>query len=266
MQSKKSLSQVGDSKNAIIKIRDKRALIGNVRPLSRISMSKSIVPAAMLIFLRFPRPGKVKTRLAQSLGEKRAVQFYNICAGTILSEISKLPEKVERYIFCADKTDEPEVRRWAGLGFRFAVQEGEGLGQRLGNAFSSVFGNGVQKAVIVASDVPDLSADILNEAIRALDEHDIVIGPCYDGGYYLLGMKKLHHELFNGISWSTEQVYQQTLAVTRKSGLTVRQLQTLIDIDTEADLHKWSEMDRHKQSAFDEFLKAIGLRPIVEHI
>ena len=229
-------------------------------------MNKSIVPAALLVFLRFPRPGKVKTRLAQSLGEKRAAQFYRICADAILSEISRLPEKVERYIFCADKTDEPEVRRWAGTGFHFAVQEGDGLGQRLENAFSSVFENGVQKAVIVASDVPDLSADILNEAVQALDEHDIVIGPCYDGGYYLLGMKRLHNELFNGISWSTEQVYRQTLAATGKSGLTVHQLQALIDIDTEADLHKWSEMDKRQQPAFDEFLKAIGLKPILERI
>lgn len=229
-------------------------------------MNKSIVPAALLVFLRFPRPGKVKTRLAQSLGEKRAAQFYRICADAILSEISQLPKKVERYIFCADKTDEPETIHWAGTGFNFAVQKGDGLGQRLENAFSSAFGNGVQKAVAIASDVPDLSADILKEAIQALDEHDIVIGPCYDGGYYLIGMKRLHNELFNGISWSTEQVYQQTLAATGKSGLTVHQLQPLIDIDTEADLHKWSQMNRRQQPAFDEFLKAIGLKPIAERI
>jgi rSAM/selenodomain-associated transferase 1 len=227
---------------------------------------KSTVPAALLIFVRFPRLGKVKTRLAQSLGDKRAAEFYRMCSDIILREISQLPEKVERYIFYADKADEFEIRRWAGPGFHFALQEGETLGQRIENAFSSVFGDRTRKAVIIASDVPDLSTDILNEAVHALNKCDIVIGPCYDGGYYLLGMKKLHNELFNGISWSTEQVYQQTLAVTRKSGLTVRQLQTLIDIDTEADLHKWSEMDRRKQPAFDEFLKAIGLRPIVEHI
>jgi rSAM/selenodomain-associated transferase 1 len=229
-------------------------------------MNKSIVPAALFVFLRFPRPGKVKTRLAQSLGEKRAARFYRICADAILSEISRLSDKVERYIFCADKTDEPEIRHWAGPGFNFAVQEGESLGQRLENAFSSVLNNGVQKAIAVASDVPDLSADILNEAIQALDEHDIVIGPCYDGGYYLLGMKRLHHELFDGISWSTEQVYQQTLATTGKSRLTVHQLQTLIDIDTEADLHKWSEMHKRQQPAFDEFLKTIGLKSIAERI
>jgi rSAM/selenodomain-associated transferase 1 len=229
-------------------------------------MNKNIFTAALFVFLRFPRPGKVKTRLAQSLGEKRAAQFYRICTDAILSEISRLPENIKKYIFCADKTDEPEIRRWAGPGFNFAVQEGESLGQRLENAFSSVFGNGVQKAIAVASDVPDLSADILNEAIQALDEHDIAIGPCYDGGYYLLGMKRLHHELFDGISWSTEQVYRQTLAAARESGLTVHQLQTLIDIDTEADLHKWSEMDKHHQPAFDEFLKTIGLKPIAERI
>jgi rSAM/selenodomain-associated transferase 1 len=229
-------------------------------------MNKKIIPTALFVFLRFPYPGKVKTRLAQSLGEARAARFYRICADAILGEISRLPENVEKNIFCADKTDEPEVRRWAGPGFNFAVQKGESLGQRLQNAFSSVLGNGAQKAVAVASDVPDLSAGIMNEAIQALDGHDIVIGPCYDGGYYLLGMKRLHHELFHGISWSTEQVYRQTLAAAGKSGLTVHQLQTLIDIDTVADLHRWSEMDSRRQPAFDEFLEAIGLKPIAEHI
>ncbi len=219
---------------------------------------------ALLIFVRFPRPGKVKTRLARSLGKERAAEFYRLCAENTLREIRWLSGKVERYIFCADEADEIEVRRWAGSGLHFAVQEGEGLGQRLENAFKSTLGSGAQKAVIVASDVPDLSAGILNEAMQALDESDIVIGPCYDGGYYLIGMKRLYNQLFQGISWSTEKVYRQTLDIIKEKGLSVYQLQTLIDIDSETDLRKWAEMDRPKQPALAEFLKDMGLKPGVK--
>jgi len=173
-----------------------------------------------------------------------------------------MPEDIIRYVFYADKTDEFEIRSWAGPGFHFIVQKGEDLGQRLQNAFCTVFNNGTQKAVAVASDVPDLSAGIMNESIKALDRSDVVIGPCYDGGYYLLGMSRLQSELFDGISWSTEQVYRQTLAATMINGLTVHKLQTLIDIDTVADIRRWSLTDRNRQPAFDDFLKDINFEPI----
>ncbi len=115
------------------------------------------------------------------------------------------------------------------------------------------------KVVIVASDVPDLSARIMTDAINSLDNSDVVIGPCYDGGYYLIGMKELHEELFHGISWGTERVYQQTLDAAKENGLTVNQLPILIDIDTEADLRRWSEADGYKKPALVDFIKAMQL-------
>ena len=222
-------------------------------------MKQKTASDALLIFMRTPRPGKVKTRLARSLGDERAAEFYRLCTDAVLKEIRQLSGEVDSYIFLAEQIDEHEKSRWAGRGFTVAVQEGESLGQRLYNAFSTVFGSGAQKVVIVASDVPDLSASILDEAMKSLDNSDIVIGPCYDGGYYLIGMKELHKELFASISWGTEYVYQQTLNAANKGGLSVHQLQTLIDIDTEADLHKWSEVDGHKQPALKDFIRAIRL-------
>lgn len=215
------------------------------------------ISTAIFVFVRFPRPGKVKTRLSQSLGEKKTTWFYRLCADTILSEIRNLPENVEKYVFCADKNDEPEISRWVGPGFSIAIQEGEDLGQRLKNAFSSVFNSGMQKVIAVASDVPDLSTDIMNKSLQTLDNNDIVIGPCYDGGYYLLGMKRLQNHLFDGISWSTEHVYRQTIAAAKKHGLTAGQLQPLMDIDTEDDIYRWLQITESKQPVFDEFLKTI---------
>ncbi|MCJ7515173.1 MAG: TIGR04282 family arsenosugar biosynthesis glycosyltransferase, partial [Dehalococcoidia bacterium] len=176
-----------------------------------------------------------------------------------LQEINHLPRGVERYIFSAESVDRYEMDRWIDLGFKVAVQEGKSLGERLGNAFSRIFENGARKVVIVASDVPDLSAKIMKEAINGLDNSDVVIGPCYDGGYYLIGMKELHKELFTGISWGTERVYRQTLDSAKSNGLTILRMPILIDIDTEADLRRWSLTDKLKNPAFMDFIKAVRL-------
>jgi rSAM/selenodomain-associated transferase 1 len=215
--------------------------------------------SALLVFVRAPRPGKVKTRLARSLGDEKAAEFYRLCTDAALEEIGQLSREVEKYICFAEPINKYEMKRLAGLGFKVAVQEGESLGQRLCNAFSRVLENGARKVFIVASDVPDLSAKIMKEAVSGLDNSDVIIGPCYDGGYYLIGMKELHEELFHGISWGTERVCQQTLNIAEENGLTVRQLPILSDIDTEADLRQWSEVDGHKKPAIMDFIKAIRL-------
>jgi len=216
-------------------------------------------PSALIIFVRDPQPGKVKTRLARSLGDNKAAEFYRLCADTTLKETGQLSREVERYISFAEPVNKYEIRRLAALGFKVAVQEGDSLGQRLGNAFGRFLGNGARKVIIVASDVPDLSARIITEAFSGLDNSDVIIGPCDDGGYYLIGMKELHEELFNGISWGTERVYQQTIDAVKENGLTVSQLPILIDIDTEADLRRWSEIDGYKKPALMDFIKAFRL-------
>jgi hypothetical protein len=222
-------------------------------------MKQEIQSSALLVFVRVPHPGKVKTRLARSLGDEKAAEFYRLCTDAALEEIGQLSREIERYISFAEPINKYEMKRLAGLGFKLVVQEGESLGQRLCNAFSMNLESGARKVVIVASDVPDLSARIMEEAISDLDTSDVVIGPCYDGGYYLIGMKELHEELFHGISWGTERVCQQTLDAAKENGLTVRQLPILIDIDTEADLCQWSQLGEHKKPAIMDFIKAIRL-------
>jgi rSAM/selenodomain-associated transferase 1 len=222
-------------------------------------MKQETSSSALVVFMRTPRPGKVKTRLARSLGDEKAAEFYRICTDTTLKEIGQLSQEVARYISFAEPVSKYEMRRLVDLGFKVEVQEGESLGQRLCKTFSRVLESGALKVVIVASDVPDLSASVMTEAISSLDNSDVVIGPCYDGGYYLIGMKELRQQLFHDISWGTELVYQQTLDAARKNGLTVRQLPILIDIDTEADLRRWSEAGGYKKPALMDFIKAIRL-------
>jgi uncharacterized protein len=222
-------------------------------------MMKRLSTNVFIVFVRAPRPGKVKTRLARTLGDERAAEFYRLCTDSVVKEINRLPRQWERYIFYAESVNSSEMNRLLGLGFKATVQEGKGLGERLENAFSRAFESGARKVVIVASDVPDLSAEIMEEAIDGLENSDVAIGPCYDGGYYLIGMKELHKELFTGISWGTERVYGQTLDAAESNGLTIFQMPILIDVDTEADLRRWLLINGQRKPAFMDFIKAIRL-------
>jgi rSAM/selenodomain-associated transferase 1/rSAM/selenodomain-associated transferase 2 len=194
---------------------------------------------SLIIFARFPLPGKVKTRLARDIGDERAAEFYRSSAEHVFQESARLSERVQRYLFYADAHDSKEIQNWAGTQFNFVAQVGSNIGERLEHAFGTVFEHGSQKAIVLATDVPGISADIIDEAFRALDSCDTVLGPCPDGGYYLLGMKRLHKELFTDIPWSTNEVLNKTLNVMRKLGLTVSLLPALADIDTEEDLQRW---------------------------
>lgn len=196
---------------------------------------------SLIIFARFPLPGKVKTRLAGDIGDGPASEFYKLCAEHVFRESDRLSARVQRYLFYSDPEDAEEMQHWGGPRFNYVAQAGSDLGRRLENAFGTVFEHGAQKAIVLATDVPGLSAEVVDEAFRALDSSDVVLGPCPDGGYYLLGMKKLYKELFANISWSTDQVLNETAEAMRKLGLTVRRLPALADIDTGEDLRRWHE-------------------------
>jgi rSAM/selenodomain-associated transferase 1 len=161
--------------------------------------SENLEGTALIVLVRFPSPGKVKSRLAESLGEKRAAAFYRRCAEKIFNECSMVGGGVKIYIFYSDSRDRAAVERWAGPGFNFSPQCGGCLGKRLEHALRQVLDSGAKQAVIMASDVPDLSAKIINDAVNSLADYNIVTGPSFDGGYYLLGMKSLHEELFKNI-------------------------------------------------------------------
>jgi rSAM/selenodomain-associated transferase 1 len=215
--------------------------------------------STVIIFVRAPLQGKVKTRLARTLGNEKAAEFYRLCTEATISEVSRLSPEVGKYIFVAEPVGGYKTDYVVHHGFKIYVQEGESLGQRLCNAFNRVFENGAQKAIVVASDVPDLTTGIIEEAFSSLDKSDVVIGPCYDGGYYMIGMKELHEELFQDISWGTDKVFQQTLAAIRKNGITVEQLPVLIDIDTEIDLRRWVAIKGDKKPTLLDFIRNMNV-------
>lgn len=215
-------------------------------PAERLSLkyeSKAITHeefVALAVFVKLPENGKVKTRLAATIGAKIATEFYRLCSETILKEISTISDNVRRYIFFAGKNDLHRVKKWIGAGYYYVAQTDGDLGEKLENAFLIMLNHGARKAVILGSDIPDITAELAKEAIRLLDENDVVLGPSQDGGYYLIGLKKLYFELFHGISWSTSKVLEQTMAKAEESKLKVALLPRLIDIDTINDLQIWS--------------------------
>ncbi len=227
----------------------------------RMEVKKSGV--SLIIFARYPTTGKVKTRLAEGLGGEPAAEFYKLCAEHVFKVSRKVPHDVNRYIFCSDMGDVARIRQWAGWRFYYAAQADGDLGERIEQGFSTVFGHGAQKVIILATDVPDISADTIEDAVRALDSCDVVVGPCHDGGYYLLGLKKMYRELFVDVPWSTAQVLSHTLNVIESRGLTVRLLPTLTDIDTEEDLLRWcSERGTNSPHPVCDFVRRLGYYPL----
>ncbi|MGH7799786.1 MAG: TIGR04282 family arsenosugar biosynthesis glycosyltransferase [Thermodesulfobacteriota bacterium] len=191
----------------------------------------------LLIFLKYPEPGKVKTRLTQYIGKEKAAHIYSVIAEAIIHHVSKSRE-YKTIIFFDPPERKSDVENWLpNNDCKFLPQEGNSLGERMANAFSKAFSLGAEKAVIIGTDCMDISNDLISEAFATLDITDVILGPAEDGGYYLLGLKKLIPEIFNYIDWSTDRVLNQTLKTLREKGLRFQLLQTLKDIDTANDLN-----------------------------
>jgi rSAM/selenodomain-associated transferase 1 len=196
-------------------------------------MSSIPADAGLAVFLRKPEKGKVKTRLAATTGDDAALAIYKELISITLGQVTLLG--IPTYLFYEGGIPEVETQI---PGFTYLLQSPGDLGHKMADALTFVL-NRHRKAVIIGSDCPYLNASILRESFSALAETDIVIGPALDGGYYLIGCKKMHPTLFDGIQWSTSNVLDQTRARIREANLTCTDLQPLEDIDTEEDWKKF---------------------------
>jgi rSAM/selenodomain-associated transferase 1 len=203
-------------------------------------MSLENKDTAIIVFTRFPVEGKVKTRLAKNMGNKFAVSFYKECAEHTFKELLKVEELgSELFLFCSEEKEIEQVMEWAGSNFNYYSQQGSDLGIKMYNAFTTVFKKGYKKAIIVGTDTPDVSMNIVKNAISVLDKYSVVIGPANDGGYYLLGYKSKLMDLFSGIEWSTDTVFDNTIEKLNNSKMNYFVLDELTDIDTLKDLQYW---------------------------
>lgn len=185
----------------------------------------------LLIFIRNPQLGKVKTRLALTLGDAEALRIYNLLLDK--TRTAALACEAERWLFYSDFV--PETDEWSLELFHKKRQYSGGLGERMEAAFAEAFAAGKEKVLIIGSDCPELSGDLLEQAFALLDTADFVLGPAHDGGYYLLGMKALAPTLFRDMEWSTDTVRTNTMDRIAALNKTVALLPQLIDVDTEDD-------------------------------
>lgn len=162
---------------------------------------------ALIIFTRNPELGKVKTRLAKSVGDESALKIYEF----LLKHTVEITEKlnVDKYVFYSENIHRDDI--WNPDIFRKKMQNGTDLGERMKNAFSELFGMGYEKVIIVGSDIYELQQKDIENAYEALQTSPFVIGPAKDGGYYLLGMKELNSEIFQNKNWGTNSVLEDTL-------------------------------------------------------
>lgn len=198
----------------------------------------------LIVFAREPLPGEVKTRLAASIGDRSAADLYEKMLQDVLETCRQL-SGVETVVFWACEENSLPL-----LSMRYRcrsrIQAAGDLGQRMQAAFEEMFAEGCDLCCIIGSDAPDLPLSIFLEAYRLLAEPqtDVVFGPCKDGGYYLLGLRQSHPQLFANILWGGTSVLEQSLAAARDSSLAVVLLPEWQDIDTVEDLQAFQERKR----------------------
>jgi rSAM/selenodomain-associated transferase 1 len=189
----------------------------------------------LIIFLKAPRAGTVKTRLAESIGAFAAVAAYRQLVETLLASLQVLDEVELRY---SPDDAQAEIQPWLRPHWQ-ARPQGEGdLGQRLQAAFAEAFASGANRVVVIGSDCPSVTPGDIHAAWEALVAHDLALGPARDGGYWLIGLRAPQSTLFQGIAWSTDSVFPETLQRAEAADLRVHLLRELADVDT---VKEWRE-------------------------
>lgn len=192
-----------------------------------------------MIFAKAPVAGRVKTRLCPPLSPAEAAELSGCFLVDTVERACSL-SGVQVYVAITPPDSEPTFRAFLPAAVHYVPQRGESLGEREANLFVDVLGLGFSGVVLIGSDIPTLPLGHLRAAFTQLADPqcDAVLGPSYDGGYYLVGMRAVHRELFENIAWSTSQVLAQTLAQARRHRLHVSLLPPWYDVDTLEDLQR----------------------------
>ena len=195
-----------------------------------------MTPEKLIVFVKAPQIGAVKTRLAESIGAAAACAAYRQLVAVLLERLRTLPEVELR--FTPDGAID-EIRSWVKHGWTCQPQGAGTLGDRLQIAFAASFAVSARRVVIIGSDCPSVRPEDIRRAWAALLTHDVVLGPATDGGYWLIGLRQPQSGLFEGISWSTDSVFADTIVRARNAELRVEILRELEDVDTEEDWRRF---------------------------
>lgn len=197
-------------------------------------MSKEL----LIVFVKNPRLGKVKTRLAESIGDQKALKIYQILLDHTLLVTQNL--FMDKTVYYSDFI--PANDSWKKAGFSQQIQTGNDLGEKMSNAFRAAFIKGYDKVVLIGSDCYDLEESHLKSAFYQLEKKQVVLGPAVDGGYYLIGMTEHFSDLFKNKKWSSSTVFNDTFTDILNQNLTAYKLHELSDIDDLKDLIKYENL------------------------
>ena len=199
----------------------------------------------LLFFVRNPERGEVKKRLAATLGQNVARDLYRCFILDMLSALESTGFPITICYYPEDALD--DLKRIVGEGYAFQPQYGEDLGERMKNGMVDSFAQGFDRAIVIGSDIPDLPGPFIQESFAALETYDSVLGPAFDGGYYLIGFKQESFlpKAFQGIEWGTDSVLTRTLDIFGANQRTVYLLPPLRDMDTVEDLKGLFEKDKN---------------------
>jgi uncharacterized protein len=216
-------------------------------------MEKTFSRDRLIIFGRYPLPGKTKTRLIPALGPLGAANLQRYLTEKAFYTATEFANRHKVTLECCfEGGTPPQMVRWLGSIPRLSFQYAGDLGQRMRYALFDALNDGNKRVILLGTDIPGLSTEILEQAFIALREHDIVLGPSRDGGYWLIGLKQ-PIDVFQNIDWSTPKVLEQTLAKARHMGLRICLLEFLSDVDTPEDLEAW----RFERSIPEIFLTVV---------
>lgn len=216
---------------------------------------------SLLVFVKPPIPGEVKTRLAREVGPETACRLYRAWVPPLIETLLRIEEtRIE--ICLAPPREEPDreevlarARKWLPFPVRWSWQRGEELGERLANAFRTSLETGSKSVFAVGSDSPHLADKHLQENFNLLEEKDLVLGPAEDGGYYTVGMKRDPGDLFQNIPWSTESTLEATRKAARARGWSVGLGPESFDLDTVEDVLRLIEEDPDRWRFLKEILE-----------
>ncbi|NJN74564.1 MAG: glycosyltransferase [Limnothrix sp. RL_2_0] len=200
----------------------------------------------LIIFTRYPIPGTTKTRLIPALGAAGAADLQRQLTEHTLEQVVGLAADISIFFSGGNQA---EMQTWLGEQWHYQPQKGEGLGDRLINAFHHSETLGYERTLIIGIDCPEITGELLTEAFSALESHDAVFGKAHDGGYYLVGLQTVIPELFTDMPWGTETVLAETLNRANSFNLSSKILRTLHDIDYPEDLAIWEQVQIQKAAA-----------------
>ena len=196
-----------------------------------------MISEQLIIFTRYPEPGKAKTRLIPVLGKEGAANLHRLMAQRMIANALSLQNSRQLSVAIHyTGSSEQLMQDWLGTDMIYCQQSGGDLGARMSAAVQKSLDLGIEKVVIIGTDCPKLKLEIIAKAFDELSDRDLVLGPAKDGGYYLIGLCRIMPELFDGIKWGTSEVFADTLAIAQNLNLNIAVLPIFADIDLPEDL------------------------------